>query len=284
MVHTFSVDLAPLLHENTILKQQVESLQKENHDLLTRLANTKEIEKTLSKKYDTLQLDYNALQDQNKLLAKQVEDLELENKLLKKEVEDLKTRVSGLEARKEDADGVDVCYAMNALEKWICLNIVGSKNKVKQGLYTLHLLGARPEYAKEIPNRVSPEALQLLQYYKDNGDYIAHTSKFTATELESALLENKDEKIDDQTLATIKRPSVNSCSAWYLTVTRTTSHLDMIPSTNLQRYGKSEDRRNSDCVMEFVGNTTCKAFYTYIFFIETDEASRSVNVDAIVVP
>jgi len=147
-------------------------------------------------------LDYNALQNQNKLLKKQVEDLELANKLLKKEVEDLKTRVSRLEARKEDADGVDIRYAMTALEKWICLDIVGSKNKVKQGLYTLQLLGARPEYAKEIAKRAFPEALQLLQYYKDNSDYIAHTSEFTATELESALLEDEDEKIDDQTLVT----------------------------------------------------------------------------------
>jgi len=64
---------------------------------------------------------------------------------------------------------------MRCLENWIVVDIVGSKRKVKKDkIYTFSAL-RDAGYGDKLANKISLGAMEWLEFYKEFGDYVAHT-------------------------------------------------------------------------------------------------------------
>ncbi len=101
----------------------------------------------------------------------------------------LTNRVEKLEAR---STATDVREAMRCLEKWVALDIVKSKNKVKDGLYTIKLLLGDTLYRNQVSSKLSLSEQKWLEYYKKNGDF--RTLGLTADSMKALMIDKDDTK------------------------------------------------------------------------------------------
>jgi hypothetical protein len=122
----------------------------------------------------------NRLIDANKKLSKEIEDLHLQIGSLAAMVEKLKHPLTTREA-------------MRALEKYICVDIVGSKKQAKnKRIYTVDLAAASTLYSPALYKILTQDQIDLINYLKTEGDTAYST--FNKTQLEEAL----NDKDDDQ--------------------------------------------------------------------------------------
>jgi len=137
------------------LLSEMEELRNNNADLTETVA--------------ALEKEVGALRGQTEQLEGRLSTREAMRATLEKEVGALRGQIEQLEGR------LSVCEAMRALEHWIAVQVVGSKNRVRdEGLYTVKELLNSRDYSQtllQVCDRVHCNALTFL---KKQGDTTAH--------------------------------------------------------------------------------------------------------------
>jgi len=147
---------------------------------------------TLRHKYEELEANYEKLtsnyeksQNQNQKLNDiitndlkgQLDDLKQQNKELRMENKQLSEKINALEIKidqlKNKVDNLAMREIVRSLEHWIALDIVQSKTKVKEHLFSIRLL-ENSQYKSAVENILKPKERNLIEYLKDSGDSIAH--------------------------------------------------------------------------------------------------------------
>lgn len=167
-----------LLLDSFSLKEENERLLKENQELKDKYENLEKKfqEMTLdsSKRLTNLEERLNETQKQNNILQEENNNLSKENAQLKSKIQKLEKKIQDIESKLFQMDSRE---AVMALENYIVLEILGSKNQMKlNSIYTIKEVQKTEAYenSKWKTGEKEQKICQIINYVKEIGNILIH--------------------------------------------------------------------------------------------------------------